>query len=86
MANAESAEVLVTGRDSGPGPDLQRLNRLFDAFYTTKPQGLGMGLTISRSIVEAHGGRLWANANAPRGAVFQFTLPVRIEDITQTGA
>jgi signal transduction histidine kinase len=52
------------------------LSRLFDAFYTTKPEGLGMGLTISRSIVEAHGGRLWATANVPKGALFQFTLPV----------
>jgi hypothetical protein len=61
--------------------DPQRLNHLFDAFYTTKPQGLGMGLTISRSIVEAHGGRLRAKANTPRGAVFEFTLPIR--DATQ---
>jgi phosphoglycerate-specific signal transduction histidine kinase len=53
-----------------------RLNHLFDAVYTTKPQGLGMGLAISRSIIEAHGGRLWATANASRGAVFQFALPI----------
>jgi signal transduction histidine kinase len=71
--------VLVTVRDSGPGLDPQRLNRLFDAFYTTKPHGLGMGLAISRSIIQAHGGRLWARANAPRGAVFQFTLPISEE-------
>jgi PAS domain S-box-containing protein len=67
--------VLIAVRDSGPGLDPSALNRLFDAFYTTKPQGLGMGLPISRSIVEAHGGLLWATANVPRGAVFQFTLP-----------
>jgi signal transduction histidine kinase len=67
--------VLVAVEDSGPGLDPKSLDRLFDAFYTTKPQGLGMGLAISRSIVEAHGGRLWAMANASRGAVFQFTLP-----------
>jgi PAS domain S-box-containing protein len=79
LADAEWTEVLITVRDSGPGLDPQRLNRLFDAFYTTKPQGLGMGLAISRSIIEAHGGRLWAKANAPRGAVFQFTLPIRDE-------
>jgi signal transduction histidine kinase len=68
--------VLVTVRDSGPGLSAGSLERLFDAFYTTKPQGMGMGLAISRSIVEAHGGRLWATPNVPRGAVFQFTLPV----------
>ena len=77
LADAEWTEVLITVRDSGPGLDPQRLNRLFDAFYTTKPQGLGMGLAISRSIIEAHGGRLCAKANVPQGAVFQFTLPIR---------
>jgi PAS domain S-box-containing protein len=71
--------VLIAVRDSGPGLDPLDLNRLFDAFYTTKPKGLGMGLAISRSIIEAHGGRLWAIATAPRGAVFQFTLPTRSE-------
>jgi C4-dicarboxylate-specific signal transduction histidine kinase len=76
---AEETHVLIAVRDSGPGLDPQRLNRLFDAFYTTKPQGLGMGLAISRSIIEAHGGQLWARVNAPRGAVFQFTLPIREE-------
>jgi signal transduction histidine kinase len=79
LADTAWTHVLITVRDSGPGLDLQRLNRLFDAFYTTKPQGLGMGLAISRSIIEAHGGRLWAAANVPRGAVFQFTLPIREE-------
>ena len=67
--------VRVTVRDSGPGLDPQRLDRLFDAFYTTKPHGLGLGLAISRRLIEAHGGRLWATANAPHGAVFQFTVP-----------
>ena len=76
----ECTQVLIAVRDSGPGLDPQLVNRLFDAFYTTKPQGLGMGLTISRSIIQAHGGRLWAEANAPRGAVFQFALPIRPED------
>ncbi len=74
--NPEQTEVLITVRDSGPGLDPQHLDRLFDAFYTTKSDGLGIGLAISRSIIEAHGGRLWATANAPRGAVFQFTLPI----------
>ena len=72
--------VLVTVRDTGPGLDPQGLERLFEAFYTTKPQGLGMGLAISRSIIHAHGGRLWARANAPHGAVFVFALPIRESD------
>jgi PAS domain S-box-containing protein len=67
--------VLVAVRDSGPGLDPSHLERVFDAFYTTKASGMGMGLSICRSIIEAHGGRLWAEANEPRGAVFQFTLP-----------
>jgi signal transduction histidine kinase len=61
---------------SGPGLDANALDHLFDFFYTTKPQGLGMGLSISRSIIEAHGGRLWAKANVPKGALFQFMLPI----------
>ena len=71
-----SQGVLVSVQDSGPGFDPESLDHLFKAFYTTKPQGLGMGLAISRSIIEAHGGRLWATTNAPRSAVFQFILPV----------
>jgi C4-dicarboxylate-specific signal transduction histidine kinase len=67
--------VLVAVRDSGPGLDPAHLERVFDAFYTTKSSGMGMGLSICRSIIEAHGGRLWAEANEPRGAIFQFTLP-----------
>ena len=68
--------VLVAVCDSGPGLDQASLGRLFDTFYTTKPQGLGMGLAISRTIIEAHGGRLQAMANTPTGAVFQFVLPI----------
>jgi C4-dicarboxylate-specific signal transduction histidine kinase len=75
-AKAASNGVLVTVRDSGPGLDPRNVDRLFEAFYTTKPDGLGMGLAICRSIIEAHGGQLWATANEPRGAVFQFTLPL----------
>jgi C4-dicarboxylate-specific signal transduction histidine kinase len=71
----KSQGVLVAVRDSGPGLDPEALNHIFAAFYTTKPQGMGMGLAISRSIIEAHGGRLWATANEGGGAVFQFTLP-----------
>ncbi|WP_165421212.1 ATP-binding protein [Bradyrhizobium sp. Leo170] len=67
--------VVVAVRDSGPGIDPHHLERVFEAFYTTKSNGTGMGLSICRSIIEAHGGRLWAEANEPRGAVFQFTVP-----------
>jgi signal transduction histidine kinase len=77
----ESRAVLVSVEDSGQGLDPKSLDRLFDAFYTTKPQGLGMGLAISHSLVEAHGGRLWATANPPHGAVFQFTLPIGSERV-----
>src|SRR5260370_6516304 len=76
----ESQDVLVTVRDSGPGLDPESLNHLFTAFYTTKPQGMGMGLAISRSIIEAHGGRLWAAPNDSAGATFQFTLHVGRKD------
>jgi PAS domain S-box-containing protein len=75
-ARDDSQSVLVSVRDSGPGLNPDSLDRLFHAFHTTKPHGMGMGLAISRSIVEAHGGRLWATANVPHGAVFQFTLPI----------
>ena len=71
----DDTRVLVAVRDSGPGVDPTQLERIFEAFYTTKSSGTGMGLSICRSIVAAHGGRLWADANEPRGAVFQFTLP-----------
>src|ERR1700730_67225 len=72
--------VLVSLRDSGPGLDPASLECLFDAFYTTKSSGLGMGLSICRSIIEAHGGRIWAGANDTRGAVFHFTLPLEQEE------
>jgi C4-dicarboxylate-specific signal transduction histidine kinase len=67
--------VLVAVEDSGPGLKPESMDRLFDAFYTTKPGGMGMGLSICRSIIEAHGGRVWATPNLPHGATFQFTLP-----------
>jgi C4-dicarboxylate-specific signal transduction histidine kinase len=72
---SESGGVLVAVRDSGPGLAPATVERLFEAFYTTKPSGLGLGLSICRSIIEAHNGRLWASANLPRGASFQFALP-----------
>jgi signal transduction histidine kinase len=65
----------VTVRDTGPGLDVKNSERVFEAFYTTKPSGMGMGLSICRSIIEAHGGRLWASANEPQGAMLQFRLP-----------
>ena len=67
--------VRVAVRDTGPGLDAGHLERVFEAFYTTKSGGVGMGLSICRSIIDAHGGRLWAEANEPRSSVFQFTLP-----------
>ena len=73
QSRTNGARVAV--RDSGPGIDPERRERVFDAFYTTKSSGVGMGLSICRSIIDAHGSRLWADANEPKGAAFQFTLP-----------
>ena len=67
--------VLVAIADAGVGLAADKVERLFEAFFTTKPNGLGVGLAICRSIVEAHGGRLWVSPNAPCGAILQFTLP-----------
>jgi PAS domain S-box-containing protein len=75
MAKVETGGVLVAVQDSGPGLDAAMLDRVFESFYTTKPAGLGLGLSICRSIIEAHGGRLWASRKPRRGATFQFTLP-----------
>src|SRR5262249_17473261 len=77
----DSDGVVVAVRDSGPGLAPATLERLFESFYTTKPSGLGLGLSICRSIIEAHGGRLWASANVPRGAMFQFTVPPHPDSI-----
>ena len=71
--------VLVAVEDTGVGIAPQQLDEIFTAFYTTKAQGLGMGLAISRTIIEAHGGRLWASANSGNGATFQFTLPSELK-------
>src|SRR5438132_11091709 len=79
----EANQVLVEVRDSGRGFQAETMERIFDPFFTTKIDGMGMGLSISRSIVVAHGGRLWAMANKPRGAVFQFALPAVESDTHQ---
>jgi signal transduction histidine kinase/CheY-like chemotaxis protein len=71
----EYSQLLISVNDSGIGLPVDEAQRIFDAFFTTKPQGTGMGLSISRRIIESHGGRLWASPNAGRGAIFQFTLP-----------
>ena len=75
-APVESSQVLLAVEDRGVGLDEQSVERVFEAFYTTKPEGMGMGLSISRSIVAAHGGRLWAGPNDDYGARFQLTLPI----------
>jgi signal transduction histidine kinase len=82
-AKAEPDGVLITVSDSGPGLPEASPDRIFEAFYTTKASGLGMGLSICRSIVEAHGGRLWATPNEPRGAVFCMMLPIG-ENVPET--
>jgi signal transduction histidine kinase len=74
-ARTDSDGVLLAVHDSGSGIDPANLERVFEAFYSTKPGGMGMGLSICRAIIEAHGGRLWATHGMRRGAVFQFTLP-----------
>jgi C4-dicarboxylate-specific signal transduction histidine kinase len=78
----DSNNVIVAVKDSGEGLDAANLERVFDAFYTTKAEGMGMGLAISRTIIESHGGRLWATPNSPKGAVFQFTLSTATEKAT----
>jgi len=81
----EPDQVQVTVEDSGVGIDPERIGKIFDSFYTTKPGGMGMGLSISRSILQAHGGRLWATANDGPGAAFHFTLPKYREEQTHAG-
>jgi len=76
---AENEQLLVSVSDTGVGLPPQQTDQIFNAFFTTKPQGTGMGLRISRSIIESHGGRLWAADNSPRGARFSFTLPTKSE-------
>jgi C4-dicarboxylate-specific signal transduction histidine kinase len=85
-AQDESNGVVVAVRDSGPGLSPESLERLFDPFYTTKAGGMGMGLSICRSIIEVHGGRVWATTNVPHGATFQFTLPAHGTDRVEAAA
>lgn len=77
----DQGDILVAVEDSGPGLDVQNPDRVFEEFYSTKPHGLGIGLSICRSIIEAHEGRLWASPGHPHGATFQFTLPVHSEGV-----
>ena len=76
-----AGNALVAVRDVGIGLDPQQVEQIFDSFYTTKPKGMGLGLSISRSIIEVHGGRLWAVPNSGYGTTFQFTLPAAGEDV-----
>jgi C4-dicarboxylate-specific signal transduction histidine kinase len=71
----DSGQVRITVEDSGTGIEPQHIDKIFGSFFTTKVEGMGMGLSICRSIIESHGGRLWASAGRSHGAVFQFTLP-----------
>jgi signal transduction histidine kinase len=75
----ETRRVIVSVTDCGVGISAENAGRLFNPFFTTKSSGMGMGLSICRSIMEGHGGRLWATANVPHGATFQFTLPVNAD-------
>jgi signal transduction histidine kinase len=77
-----AGDLLIAVEDSGPGLAPETIDRLFDPFFTTKPGGMGMGLSICRSIVDAHGGRLWASPQSPRGAVFQFTVPTAAKRVS----
>jgi signal transduction histidine kinase len=76
---ADDGQVLISVSDTGMGFPAEQTDQIFGAFFTTKPDGSGMGLTISRSIIESHGGRLWANANARQGATFCFVLPIEFD-------
>jgi signal transduction histidine kinase len=83
--NVDADRVQVSIEDSGIGIDPQKLDKIFDSFYTTKPGGMGMGLSISRSILQAHGGRLWATAKDSPGTIFDFTLPKYHDEASHAG-
>ena len=74
---APDGKVLVSVRDSGVGVSAENLDKIFDAFFTTKARGTGLGLAITRTVVQSHGGQIWAEANSGGGAAFHFTLPIR---------
>jgi signal transduction histidine kinase len=75
---SDDGQILLSVSDLGVGLPAEKIDQVFDAFFTTKTQGTGMGLSISRRIIESHGGRLWACANTGRGATFQFTIPTEV--------
>jgi signal transduction histidine kinase len=77
--HAQAEHLMVSVSDTGKGLPYQETDQIFNAFFTTKHDGTGMGLSISRTIIESHGGRLWAAANSPRGAIFFITLPTQVE-------
>jgi signal transduction histidine kinase len=78
----EGGQVLISVSDTGVGLPAGRADEIFNAFFTTKPQGTGMGLAISRSVVESHGGRLWATSHDGRGATFHFSLPTAVMEVS----
>jgi signal transduction histidine kinase len=80
----EDGQLLISVIDSGIGLPVEESERIFEAFFTTKPQGTGMGLSISRTIVESHGGRLWASTNTGRGATFHFSLPTAAKAVAMS--
>ena len=82
----EDGQVLISISDTGVGLPVEKADQIFSAFFTTKPQGSGMGLAISRSIIESHRGRLWATPNDGRGATFHFTLPIAVEEVKAPAA
>jgi signal transduction histidine kinase len=77
----EAGQIQISIHDTGPGLPVGKADQIFDAFFTTKPQGTGTGLAISKSIVELQGGRIWANGDGGRGATFHFTLPIATEEL-----
>jgi signal transduction histidine kinase len=82
----EDGQLLVSVSDCGIGLPVKQVERIFDAFFTTKPHGTGMGLSISRTIIESYGGHLWATPNAERGATFHFTLPTEVKASSPSAA